>query len=126
MSSVAVHRSGLTRTRRDVGRSVHPRRTRPGPLRLTRRGRVVALLLILIVVLLLLTLLGPHSAASGESGVPVQTSTVQVGPGDTLWDVAAAVAAPGKVRETVQQIEELNAMSGPGVRVGQQIAVPVG
>jgi LysM repeat protein len=76
--------------------------------------------------LALLTVIGPQSAASGESGTPVHTRTVEVGPGDTLWGIAAEVAKPGDLRETVHQIEELNALPGPGLVVGQEIAVPVG
>jgi hypothetical protein len=126
MSSVAIH-SGLTRARASSRRSPGSRRApQPAAVRLTRRGRVVAVLLLLVVVLSALTLLGPHSAATGRSGVPVQTRTVEVGPGDTLWRIASDVAPPGRVRETVHQIEELNAMSGPALTVGQTIAVPVG
>ena len=68
----------------------------------------------------------PHSAATGEAGTPVPTRTVEVGEGDTLWKIASEVAKPGETRAMVHQIEELNALSGPGVTVGQQIAVPVG
>ena len=74
----------------------------------------------------MLTGLGPHSAATGEAGTPVPTRTVEVGQGDTLWRIASEASAPGQVREMVHQIEELNALSGPGLAVGQEIAVPVG
>jgi LysM repeat protein len=56
----------------------------------------------------------------------VQTRTVEVGAGDTLWEIASDVSAPGQVRETMHQIRELNALTGPGLTVGQEIAVPVG
>lgn len=106
-------------------RRVHRPRGRAG-VRLTRRGRVVVVVLLLAVVLAVLTVFGSRSAASGEAGLPVPTRTVEVGPGDTLWGIASDVAAPGEVRQVVHQIQELNAMPGPGVRVGQEIAVPVG
>lgn len=111
---------------------IHVVKQGPGSLsdstrvRLTRRGRAVAVVLLLVLMLALLTVFGPHSAASGQAGTPVQTRIVEVGPGDTLWGIASDVAESGQVRETVHQIEELNALSGPGVTVGQQIAVPVG
>jgi hypothetical protein len=92
---------------------------------LTRRGRFVVLALLIGLALAAMTAFGPHSAASGESGAPVQTRTVEVGPGDTLWEIAADVAKPGQVRDMVHQIEELNALSGAGLTVGQQLAVPV-
>ncbi len=86
----------------------------------------MAVVLLVAVLLSALTVFGSHSAATGEAGTPVPTRTVEVGAGDTLWGIAADVARPGHVRETVHQIEELNAMSGPGLTVGQTIAVPVG
>jgi len=121
MSTVALH-SGFTRTRRPTSR----RPDRAPAVRLTRRGRVVAVLLFLGLLLAAVTAFGPRSAATGEAGTPVQTRTVEVGPGDSLWEIAADVAPPGQVRETVHQIQELNALTGSGVAVGQTIAVPVG
>jgi len=116
MSSIAIH-PGFGRDRS---------RTRArGPVQLTRRGQVAAVLLFLGLLLAAMAVLGSHSAATGEAGTPVPTRTVQVGPGDTLWGIAADVAAPGKVRETVHQIQELNALTGSGVQAGQTIAVPV-
>jgi LysM repeat protein len=115
MSTIALQ-PGFARTRR-------PART--APARLTRRGRIVAVLLFLVLLSAVLTVFGSRSAATDEVGVPVPTRTVEVGPGDTLWDIASTTAEPGHVREMVLQIQELNALSGAGLRVGQEIAVPV-
>jgi LysM repeat protein len=78
------------------------------------------------VLLVAVTVLGSHSAATDTPGTPVPTRTVVVHEGDTLWDIASRVAAPGRVRETVHEIEDLNALTGPALSVGQEIAVPVG
>lgn len=94
-------------------------------VRLTRRGRLVVTFLFLGLLLAALTVFGATSAATGEAGDPVPTRTVMVDEGDTLWMIAAEVAAPGEVREMVHRIEELNALSGAGLYVGQRIAVPV-
>ncbi|NUS52133.1 MAG: LysM peptidoglycan-binding domain-containing protein [Nocardioidaceae bacterium] len=56
----------------------------------------------------------------------MQTRTVVVGQGDTLWDIAGTVAEPGETRAIVHQIQELNALDSSGLSVGQEIAVPVG
>ena len=98
---------------------------RAAPLRLTRRGRIVLTVLFVTALLVAFAAFGPHSAATGEAGTPVPTRTVQVGQGDTLWEIASQVAAPGKTREMVHQIEELNALPGPSLVAGQTIAVPV-
>jgi LysM repeat protein len=128
MSTLSISRPSLA-----PGLSpVRPRETtRPQPpaapaFRLTRRGRLVAVLLLAVVIFGALTVLGSRSAATGESGVPEHTRTVEVGPGDTLWGIATEVAAPGEVGETVLRIERLNSLSGPALVVGQEIAVPVG
>ncbi|MEO5710279.1 MAG: LysM peptidoglycan-binding domain-containing protein [Nocardioidaceae bacterium] len=106
-----------SRTRRPV---------RTKPVRLTRRGQVVAVLVLLGLLMAVLTVYGSHSAATGETGTPVATRTVEVGQGDTLWAIASETAAPGHVREMVHQIQELNALSSSALQVGQEIAVPVG
>jgi len=106
MSTYAIT-PGFTRTTRTTQ---SPRTA----VRLTRRGRLLAVL----------TVFGSQSAATGEAGTPVATRTVQVGEGDTLWGIASSAAEPGQVREMVHQIQELNALSGAGLQVGQQIAVP--
>ena len=96
------------------------------PVRLTRRGRIVATVLMLAAMLAVLTLLSGHSAASGDSGEAARTRSVVVEEGDTLWGLAAAVAAPGEIREVVHQIEKLNSLPGPALVEGQHLAVPVG
>ena len=82
-------------------------------------------MLFLGLLLAALTVSGPHSAATGEAGAPVPTRTVEVGAGRHPVGIASEVAAPGQVREMVHQIQELNALSGAGLPVGQEIAVPV-
>ena len=128
MSTCAIN-TGVTRrqgaARRPVSRVARGAERRPAPVQLTRRGRVMAVLLLLGILLAVLTVFGSHSAATGDAGVPVQTRTVEVREGDTLWGIASEVAKPGQVREMVDQIEELNALSGSALSEGQEIAVPV-
>lgn len=99
--------------------------TRTPQVRLTRRGRLTLLVLFVGVAFALLTMFGGQSAASGEAGQPVETRTVVVGAGDTLWGIAAEVAEPGEVREMMHYIEELNALPSTSLMRGQKLAVPV-
>ena len=117
MSTIAMN-PGFTRERAT-------RAPRTTPVRLTRRGQIVAVVLFLGLLLAVLTVYGSHSAATAESGAPVATRTVEVGQGDTLWAIAAETAQPGHVRDLVHQIQELNALPTAALRVGQEIAVPV-
>jgi len=87
----------------------------------------MAVVLALVVVLFaVLAVFGSYSAATDEPGAPVQTRTVEVGAGDTLWGIASDVAEPGEVREMVHRIEQLNALTGPELTEGQEVAVPLG
>ena len=121
MSSYAVSPGYLSAPRT---RAARPARSPRADVRLTRRGRLVLTLLFLGVVLAAFTVFGATSAATGEAGEPVPTRTVVVDEGDTLWGIASAVAEPGGTREMVHRIQELNALPGSGVYVGQRIAVP--
>lgn len=94
-------------------------------MRLTRRGRLVFLMVFVALVFGMVTIFGGQSAATDDAGSPVETRTIQVAEGDTLWDIASTVAAPGQVREMIHQIEELNALSGAGLVEGQELAIPV-
>lgn len=105
--------------------AARPSAVRPAAVRLTRRGRLALALVFLGLMLVVLTVFGAHSAATGQPGAPVQTRTVEVGQGDTLWGIASDVAQPGHAREMIHRIEELNALSGPSLAEGQEIAIPV-
>jgi hypothetical protein len=95
-----------------------------GELRLTRRGRLVVVLVFLTVLMGAVLALSGYSAASDARGAAEPTRTVVVEEGDTLWGIAAEVAAPGDVREVVHELQELNALPGPELVEGQRIAVP--
>lgn len=124
MSTIAVGQ-GFGSTRTAVRRPARPVAHSTASLRLTRRGRWLFLLAFVALVFAALTVFGGQSAATGEAGDPVQTRTVEVGAGDTLWEIASTVSAPGETREMIHQIQELNALSSAGLFVGQEIAVPV-
>lgn len=103
-----------------------------GPVRLTRRGRLVVFvgsLLLLVGLVLGLGLALAGSQATGEAGVEPATVTVTVGTGETLWDIAGPLAADGAgggdVRVVVQDLEELNALDTAMLRAGQELRVPV-
>ena len=127
MSAAAIH---VPRSRVALHATATPARaTRAsavGPrLQLTRRGRLVVTLSFLVLLVAGTVLLGSRSAATGERGASTETTTVVVGQGDTLWEIAAEVAEPGEVREVVHRIEKLNALPGPAIVEGQELAVPL-
>jgi hypothetical protein len=98
------------------------------PLRLTRRGRiVVAGLAVLLLTVLSLVISGAaqatsHSAPRGASGSGV--GQVVVRPGESLWSVAESADPDADTRLVIQQIVQLNALSGDTVFAGQRLWVP--
>ena len=95
------------------------------PLRLTRRGRL-AVTLTMASLLAAAGLVGASTALAGTTaGEPVAVSQVTVHPGQTLWEIAAAAAAPGEdVRDVIIKISELSGLSSSTVYAGQELTVP--
>jgi Tfp pilus assembly protein FimV len=102
-----------------------PARSPRPSVRLTRRGRlviVVAALVIAFAVGVFVTAAG--SVATQSPGTPEPTRIVQVGSGDTLWEIAADLADDGEVRAMMEQIERLNALETTALQAGQRLVVP--
>src|SRR3954469_19950161 len=114
----------LTPTRHTAverSRFLRPATRRPS-VRLTRRGRAVVFLLGLV-----LALGAGFVPASGSTATepPESTTVVQVGPGETLWDIAQDVAVTGHTADMVEHIKDLNGLSGGALQAGQELRVPV-
>jgi LysM domain-containing protein len=122
------------------GGTVHPaRRPRRDPgvggasgnsPRLTRRGRVVAAAVAALLVTVVSLLAAGAAQATNHALAPGAARQnlvhVIVRPGQSLWSVAES-ADPGQdPRAVIQQIVDLNALSGDVVFAGQQIWVPRG
>ncbi len=123
-------RPGAPRLRvvRDYDRPAPAPRRSPSPLRLTRRGRILARLAVAALVLLAVVagvLLIDRSAAADSQAHPIPVSYRVVLPGETLWQIAGEVAPGTDRRDTVARIKELNALDTAAVNAGQRIAVPV-
>jgi hypothetical protein len=98
-----------------------------GEIRLTRRGRLVIGVLSVLALLTAVMLSGRLSADAGTSLVEQgrATGVVVVQPGESLWQIAQAVAPSADPRETVTAIRELNGIGDTTVVAGQSIIVPV-
>jgi hypothetical protein len=114
--------------------SPRPHRPSPGPhrpspgLRLTRRGRVVAASMAALLVTMVLGIAAGAAQATshGPSSRTVERSLVQVTvrPGQSLWSVAEVADPNADTRVVIQQIVELNALSGTIVFAGERLWVP--
>ena len=101
-----------------------------GPLRLTRRGRVVAAAFAALLVTVISLLAAGMAQATNHALPPgaARQNLVQVvvRPGQSLWSVAESADPDQDTRAVIQQIVDLNALSGDVVFVGQQLWVPRG
>ena len=115
------------------------------PLRLTPRGQalLLALFAATLVCIAVGALLGGaanssagsthaaaiKTAAIGASGAELSArglaSSYTVEQGDTLWDLASAIAPTADPRPTVDLIQQINGMSTADLVVGRQLWLPV-
>jgi len=107
-----------------------PGRTHGVPLRLTRRGRVVVAAVAALLVAVI-SLLAAGAAQATNHGPPARAARqnlvqVVVRPGQSLWSVAENADPDQDTRAVIQQIIDLNSLSGDTVAAGQQLWVPRG
>jgi hypothetical protein len=95
-------------------------------LRITRRGRAVLTLLIAIPLAIgaAITGIGAIGAAAGTQGSTATFQSVTVEPGESLWQVAQAVAPTADPRDVIADILNLNDLSSGDVQPGQRLAIP--
>jgi hypothetical protein len=94
-------------------------------VRLNRRGRLART----FVVLSLTVVMAAGFASQSGAGQDVASTApsyeiVVVAPGETLWSVAAAYAS-GDVQGMVNDIREVNNLTGFDLQAGQKLRVPV-
>jgi predicted Zn-dependent protease len=100
---------------------------RPRPrVRLTPRGRLVALASFLVLAFLAVSTASALRSISQAGTGPASSPTryVTVAPGQTLWQIARRVAPADDPRDTVDRIRALNGLGGTVVQAGQRLVVP--
>ena len=128
----SIQAAGPEPTSRPHPAHAHATRPQPGsaPLRLTRRGRIV----VAVAAALLLAALSLVIAASAQAtNHPLPPRAAQQGltqvtvrPGQSLWSVAESADPHADTRVVIQQIIELNGLTGNVVFTGQRLWVPRG
>jgi hypothetical protein len=94
------------------------------PLRLTRRGRIVRMVVLIALAWIAVGVFAAAAShADGETG-PLPTAVVQKN--DTLWDIAARYRPSRDPFAMVEEIRELNGLSGYTIQPGQELRLPRG
>ena len=100
------------------------------PLRLTRRGRVVIAVAAAILMAVVSLIAAGAVQATSRSAPPrvaeQALARVVVRPGQSLWSVAERADPGADTRQVIQQIVELNGLTGDAVVAGQWLWVPRG
>lgn len=96
-----------------------------GPVRLTKRGRIVLATVASVLLSVMVVLSGQITADAGSASGGLALATVVVQPGETLWSIASEVAPAADPRETLAVIRDLNGMQGSTVVPGQSVVVPI-
>ena len=91
-------------------------------MKLTVRGRRVVALLALLPIFVAFLLIGTRAAQADATGPT--TAVVKVEAGQSLWDVAIAIAPNEDPRSTIWTIKALNGLETSEVQAGQALIVP--
>ncbi|MCU1675884.1 MAG: hypothetical protein JWM93_642 [Frankiales bacterium] len=94
-----------------------------GVLRLTRRGRTLALLVITVLLCVAFSVGRVSSSNAATPAEPVVSHTVLVSAGDTLWSIARREAPDRDPRDVVDAITRTNHLKGT-LQVGQKLVLP--
>jgi LysM repeat protein len=89
-------------------------------VRLTRRGRVAALVLCLLLSVGVAAVVGSVSQASD----PAEPQVAVVEPGDTLWSVAARHMPSRDPYGVIEEIRRLNDLRDSTIHPGQELMLP--
>ncbi|WP_405217282.1 hypothetical protein [Agrococcus sp. Ld7] len=99
-------------------------------LRMTVRGRRALALLVATPVLAVASLAGVGVLGDALAGAVASSTTgsasfetVTVMPGQSLWQIAQAVAPEADPRDVIAEIEMLNGING-SIQPGEQLAIP--
>jgi len=119
VAALPVQRAAVRSTQ-----SVRVQTVRPANsgMKLTVRGRRVVALLALLPIVVAFFLMSTRAAQADQSGPT--TAIVKVEAGQSLWDVAVAIAPNEDPRSTIWTIKALNALETSEVQAGQALIVP--
>jgi hypothetical protein len=104
------------------GRALRLTRRAPAPpLRLTRRGRIVAVLVLVLVAVGL----AAFAASPGEAAAPAGPfATAVVRPDDTLWSIAVRTEPGRDPFRVIDEIRRLNGIADYTVQPGERLLLP--
>jgi len=106
--------------------------TAAAPVNLTARGRglirLAAFASILVLGFSLLSAKAEGASVGGNLSKATKYQRITVAPGETLWQIALLVRSTtgfnGDLRDLVDEISSLNALSSPAISAGAHLMIP--
>lgn len=103
-------------------RSVADRQVRAMAASSTSASAETALLVLMVVALIAAVWLG----SSSERHRSLETSSIRIEAGDTLWSIATAHPVPGlSTAQTAELLSDINKLEGAMLAAGSTVQVPV-
>jgi LysM repeat protein len=90
-----------------------------------RLARTVSTISLLVVIGAGFSSISSASDTSVATENPSNYQQITVTPGESLWSIAAMVAAPGQINAVVADIVEVNKLGSADLLAGMKILVPV-
>ncbi len=118
--------SARARTARPVPVRRSRRDERYVPVRLTRRGKILAQSVLILVAVFTVLGIAASTRASVDGPASGPRPAVVVESGDTLWNIAERYAPSLEPRDAMAEIRRLNDLDSSVVEVGQQLVLPRG
>ncbi|SRR5690606_2879373 len=91
---------------------------------MTRKARLRRTIALSVLVLVG-AVVAPQAFATDDAATPAELDTYTVGAGESLWSIAANLTPEGRdVRDTMDEIVKLNALSSSQLQAGEQLVIP--
>ena len=122
VAALPVQRAAVRSVRPINNATINNASQKSNSVHLTVRGRRVVALLALLPIVIAFFLMSTRAAQADQSGPT--TAIVKVEAGQSLWDVAVAIAPDEDPRSTIWAIKALNGLETSEVQAGQALVVP--
>ena len=122
VAALPVQRAAVRSVRPINNETINSATQKTNSVHLTVRGRRVVALLALPPIVVAFFLMSTRAVQADQSGPT--TAVVKVEAGQSLWDVAVAIAPNEDPRSTIWTIKALNGLETSEVQAGQALVVP--
>ena len=93
-------------------------------LKMTRRGRAVLLVIVAIPLVILALVIGARASSATATHESGHLTSITVGTGQSLWQVATKIAPQSDPRDVIADIMSVNQLDSAAVYPGEKLNIP--